>query len=110
MLVLAILVSVLYAGLIFVTGTAKRSTNETVGNMRVVKTLELISNYSYDMTSTNYFPVEYITDNNGDLVYAITTTMSEVSSPSVHKNITVDYTWKEGGIQRHTRYYFVKPE
>jgi len=110
MLVLAILVSILYAGLIFVTGTAKRSTNETVGNMRVVKTLELISNYSYDMTSTNYFPVEYITDNNGDLVYAITTTMSEVSSPSVHKNITVDYTWKEGGIQRHTRYYFVKPE
>ncbi len=109
LLVLAIMIAGLFACLSFIAGSAQRATYETEGNMRVVKTLELIEQYPYNMVTTNYFPIEHVTDN-GELVYAITTTIAEVTSPTIHKNITVDYTWKEGGITRHSRYYSIKPE
>ena len=110
LLVLAIMITGLFACLSFVAGTAKRATSETEGNMRAVKTLELVEQYPYNMVITNYFPIQYVTGSNGELVYALTTTITEASSPSIHKNITVDYTWKEGGITRHTRYYSIKTE
>ncbi len=109
LLVLAIMIAGLFACLTFIAGSAQRATYETQGNMRVIKTLELLEQYPYNMVTTNYFPIEYVTDN-GELVYAITTTIVEVSSPTIHKNITIDHTWKDGGIQRHTRYYSIKPE
>jgi len=110
LLVLTVMIIVLFACLTFIAGSAQRATSETEGNMRVVNVFELIEQYPYNMVTTNYFPTEYITDSDGSLVYAITTTIVEATSPTVHKNITVDYTWKEGGIQRHTRYYSIKPE
>ena len=100
----------LFACLSFVAGSAQRATFETEGNMRVVKVFELIEQYPYSMVTAGYFPIEYITGNDGSLVYAMTTSIVEVTSPTVHKNITVDYTWKEGGIRRHTRYYSIKPQ
>lgn len=99
----------LFACLSFITGSAQRATCETQGNMRVVKTLELIEQYPYNMVTAGYFPVECVTAN-GDLVYAITTTIAEVTSPTIHKKITIDHTWKDGGIMRHSRYYSIKPE
>jgi len=110
MLVLALLVGSLFTCLTFVANAARRATTETEGNMHVVKALELLSEYSYSMVETNYFPIEYVEDGNGNLVYAITTTITEVSSPTLHKKVTIDYTWREGGVERHTRYYYVKPE
>ena len=109
LLILAIMIAVLFACLSFIAGSAQRATYETQGNMRVVKTLELLEQYPYNMVTTEYFPVECVTDN-GNLVYAITTTIAEVTSPTIHKNIIIDYTWKDGGITRHSRYYSVKPE
>ena len=109
LLVLAIMITGLFACLSFIAGSAQRATYETEGNMRVVKALELIEQYPYNMVTVGYFPVECVTDN-GDLVYAITTTITEVTSPTIHKNITIDYTWKDGGITRHSRYYSIKPE
>jgi len=109
LLVLAIMIAGLFACLSFIAGSAQRATYETEGNMRVVKALELLEQYPYNMVTTDYFPIEYVTDN-GELVYAITTTISEVTSPTIHKKITIDYTWKDGGITRHTRYYSIKPE
>jgi len=109
LLVLAIMIAGLFACLTFIAGSAQRATYETQGNMRVVKTLELLEQYPYNMVTTDYFPIEYVTDN-GELAYAITTTIAEVTSPTIHKNITIDYTWKDGGITRHSRYYSIKPE
>ncbi len=110
MLVLALLVGSLFTCLTFVSNAARRATTETEGNMRAIKTLELLSDYSYSMVETNYFPTEYVKDNLGNLVYAITTTITEVSSPTIHKKVTIDYTWCEGGVERHSRYYYVKPD
>ena len=110
MLILGILVGALFTCLTFVGKSARNATNEAEGNMKVVKALELIYDYPYNMITTNYFPTIYLDDSNGELVYAITTTVTEASIPTVHKKITIDYTWREGGIDRHTRYYFVKPE
>ena len=110
LLVLAILTIGLFTSLSFVSGSAQRAKKETEGNMRVVKIIELINQYPYKMVVTNYFPVEYVTDNSGTLIYALTTTISEVSSPTLHKNIWIDHTWREGDVQKHKRYYYVKPE
>jgi len=109
MLVLAIMISGLFTCLSFISGSARRATYETEGNMRVVKTLELLNQYPYEMITTDYFPIETLTAN-GVLAYAITTTITSVTLPTTHKNITVDYTWKDGGIMRHSRYYYIKPE
>jgi len=110
LLVLTIMIIGLFACLTFIAGSAQRATFETEGNMRVINVFELMEQYSYNMVTTNYFPIEYITGSDGSLVYAMTTSIVEVTSPTVHKNITIDYTWKEGGIQRHTRYFSIKPE
>ena len=109
-LILAIFVGGLFTCLTFVASSARRATTETEGNMRAVKKLELLSEYPYGMVSTNFFPVEYVEDAYGNLVYAITTTVSTVAFPTPHKNVIIDYTWREGKVDRHTRYYFVKPE
>ena len=110
MLMLAIFVGGLFTCLSFVASTARRATTETEGNMRAIKKLELLSEYPYGMVITNFFPVEYVEDVAGNFVYAITTTISTVAVPTPHKKVTIDYTWCEGKVNRHTRYYFVKPE
>ena len=110
MLILAIVVGGLFTCLMFVAGSARRSATETEGNMHAIKALELLSEYPYDMIITNYFPTEYVEDTYGYLIYAITTTITEVHAPTLHKTVTIDYTWREGGVARYTKYYFVKPE
>ena len=110
MLIVVISVSALYSALSFVSKTAKRSTEETEGNMQAIRVLELLSDASYDMTTTNNFPIEYLTDTEGELIYALTTSIYEVTSPDLHKQITLDYTWREGVLYRHTRYYLIKTD
>jgi len=110
LLVLAILVSGLFLCLTFSAGSAARAKEETAGNMRVIKTIEQIIHYPYEMVTTNYFPVEYVTGNDGSLVYALTTTITEVTLPTIHKNIIIDHTWKEDKVIKQKRYYYIKPK
>lgn len=110
MLIVVISVTTIFTALSFVSRTAKRSSDETVGNMQAVRVLELITDASYDMVTSNNFPVEYVTDTEGELVYALTTSVYEVTSPDLHKQVIVDYTWREGTLQRHTRYYILKSD
>jgi len=110
MLIVVVSVTTIFTALSFVSSTAKRSSDETVGNMQAVRVLELITDASYDMVTSNNFPVEYVTDTEGELVYALTTSVYEVTSPDLHKQVTVDYTWREGTLQRHTRYHLLKSD
>ena len=108
MLIFAILTTGFFAILSFSANTARRATNESEGNGNVVNELEKIASYPYINVTASKFSVQYITDVNGDLIYALTTTITEVSSPVYHKNIVIDYTWSDGKVDRHTRYYYVK--
>ena len=110
MLIVVISVITIFTTLSFVSRSAKRSSDETAGNMHAVRVLELITDSPYDMVTTNNFPVEYLVDTEGELIYALTTSVYEVTSPDLHKQITIDYTWCEGKLQRHTRYHILKSD
>ncbi len=110
MLIIVASVTTIYATLGFVSRTAKRSADEAAGNMQAVRVLELITDAPYNMVTTNNFPIEYEVDASGELVYALTTSVQEVTSPDLHKQVTIDYTWREDTLQRHTRYYILKSD
>ncbi len=110
MLIIVASVTTIYATLGFVSRTAKRSADEAAGNMQAVRVLELITDAPYNMVTTNNFPIEYEVDASGELVYALTTSVQEVTSPDLHKRVTIDYTWREDTLQRHTRYYILKSD
>ncbi len=110
-LILAISVISVIHGLTFGYGLAKKATRETLTSLRASQRLEEILLTPYDQITTARYPVEYVTTTQKTdvaLVWAMTTTVVEVTVPSRYKLVTVYCTWGEGGGRRHTSYAFVR--
>jgi len=91
--------------------TALRATRMTEALARATDVLEDIAAVPYTLVTTNTYPVKYVTLTNGSavtLVYAMTTTVTEVSSPLLHKRVYLDYTWRVGSSVQHKRFFALK--
>ncbi len=108
--ILALAVTGILQGLNMGLRLARRASCATTTNHRATKKLEEVMSQPYGSVPVGVV-VEYsaITQATGIVLdWAITTTVTEITSPVRYKNVTIDATWRKDGLQRHVQYWLMK--
>lgn len=108
---IALTILTLFSALQFAHFVTTRASQMNDAVTRVTHILEDIAAVPYALVTTNTYPVQLQTLTNGSsisLVYSMTTSVHEVSTPLLHKRVYIDYYWRVGNQTQYRRFFSVK--